>query len=794
VSLPKRNLDDKGWALIVDEARALIPRVAPTWTDHNVHDPGITFVELFAWLAEIQQYRLNRVAEFSMLRFLDLAGVTRKPQRPATARLAIQADAALAGRLVPAHSPVNPVGRERFAFETERDTFLTASKLTDVRTIVGGREVDQTRANADPAAHFAAFGPSPNLGDAFRLGFDRWFAEPEIHLFVELYERGLPPRVTLSRNAAGFVSSAGIRWEYLAANGWQPLITIEDETLRLSRSGRIRFQTPANARKDEERYWIRGTLASGSYELAPNIAEVSTNALAVRQAARIVNEDLGVGLGVPDQVVRVKNAPLLMDEVIEAGPFEVGAVLDWQTTIMRLARAGELHHPQDAVRVQRVADMLGDGAQKVLRTPELIDRAHPAFREPTDDERRAMASAFDALLDDDELYDQRTFGGVRVPAELRDLTFRAELAAAGRRQRRRFNRALLQAVFADQIVGDRLVVQVGTPVEHPEQEPKSWTTWERTVDLSQSAPSDQHYMLNAESGEIRFGNGLNGRMPTGREHIRARLYVHSRGADGNIAAGQSWRFADPRLTARGRNAIAASGGASKEPLEDTALRARGEFRTRSRAVTSDDYVDLVTKTPGLRIAQVLVLPQFHPRLPCVAMPGHVTVVVLPYALESTGRPPHPSEGFLATVERHLSAARLVTTTLHVIAPTFVPVDVGCTVFLGRGANEGEARLTVQRRLNTFLDPVRGGPDGSGWPFGRSVFASEIHALLLQDDAVESVAWVTLNHRAPEQPLPLPSTGLPTAGRHAVTVIPFEQRREGDPMRRTSRGQGEHGHG
>ena len=41
------NLDDRRWADLVEDARALIPRQAPRWTDHNAHDPGITFIELF---------------------------------------------------------------------------------------------------------------------------------------------------------------------------------------------------------------------------------------------------------------------------------------------------------------------------------------------------------------------------------------------------------------------------------------------------------------------------------------------------------------------------------------------------------------------------------------------------------------------------------------------------------------------------------------------------------------------------------------------------------------------------
>ena len=63
--------------------RALIPRYAPQWTDHNPSDLGITLIELFAWLAEGVIYRLNRVPEKNYVAFLNLLGITRDPPTPA---------------------------------------------------------------------------------------------------------------------------------------------------------------------------------------------------------------------------------------------------------------------------------------------------------------------------------------------------------------------------------------------------------------------------------------------------------------------------------------------------------------------------------------------------------------------------------------------------------------------------------------------------------------------------------------------------------------------------------------
>lgn len=73
--IPLPNLDDRSFADLVEEMRALIPGYAPEWTDHNLSDPGIMLIELFAYLTEALIYRLNRIPEASEKRFLKLLGV-----------------------------------------------------------------------------------------------------------------------------------------------------------------------------------------------------------------------------------------------------------------------------------------------------------------------------------------------------------------------------------------------------------------------------------------------------------------------------------------------------------------------------------------------------------------------------------------------------------------------------------------------------------------------------------------------------------------------------------------------
>jgi hypothetical protein len=77
ITLP--NLDDRRYADLVEEARSLIPSYAPEWTDHNESDPGITLIELFAYLSELLIYRLNRVTDASRYAFLKLLDPGMKP-------------------------------------------------------------------------------------------------------------------------------------------------------------------------------------------------------------------------------------------------------------------------------------------------------------------------------------------------------------------------------------------------------------------------------------------------------------------------------------------------------------------------------------------------------------------------------------------------------------------------------------------------------------------------------------------------------------------------------------------
>lgn len=122
------NLDDRTWQDIVDEARALIPKYAPEWTDHNPSDLGITLIELFAWIVEGMIYRLNRVPEKNFIEFLNLLGITRDPATPASAFLTYR----LAGGTPPT---IVPTGSQAATQQTERGEAIIFETDQDLRVL-----------------------------------------------------------------------------------------------------------------------------------------------------------------------------------------------------------------------------------------------------------------------------------------------------------------------------------------------------------------------------------------------------------------------------------------------------------------------------------------------------------------------------------------------------------------------------------------------------------------------------------------------------------------------------------
>ena len=130
--IPSPNLDDRSWEDIVEEAVRLIPQYCPEWTNFNPSDPGITLIELFAWMTEMVIYRLNRVPEKNYLAFLNLLGITLRPPQPARALMHFEVSEKIDHVRVPAGTRLATKPSDdqpAVLFETERDLVALTNRL-----------------------------------------------------------------------------------------------------------------------------------------------------------------------------------------------------------------------------------------------------------------------------------------------------------------------------------------------------------------------------------------------------------------------------------------------------------------------------------------------------------------------------------------------------------------------------------------------------------------------------------------------------------------------------------------
>lgn len=265
--------------------------------------------------------------------------------------------------------------------------------------------------------------------------------------------------------------------------------------------------------------------------------------------------------------------------------------------------------------------------------------------------------------------------------------------------------------------------------------------WTRVDDLFASSSDDPHFILNRTTGEIRFGDGLNGHIPVANPNnpdanIVARVYRIGGGKRGNVPA-QAIKTLVTSVEGIDENSVgnlqAAYSGRDEETLAEAKKRAPRAIKSRCRAVTAEDYEYLAMQAANIKRAKAL--PLFHPGFPGVKVPGVVTVIVVPDADVPN---PMPSEGTLRTVCAYLDQRRLLTTELYVIKPTYQRVEIQGEVIVNGNADLAEVNERIEKTLLDYFHPLKGGEDGLGWPFGGTIFYSRVYQRVFTVPGVQSI--------------------------------------------------------
>jgi hypothetical protein len=334
-----------------------------------------------------------------------------------------------------------------------------------------------------------------------------------------------------------------------------------------------------------------------------------------------------------------------------------------------------------------------------------------------------------------------------------------------------------------------------------------WILWQEVADFYGSSASDRHYILDRQTGEIRFGNGQAGMIPPrGRNNIRLSFYRTGGGKQGNVTTQtiSQLKTTIPYID-RVINLEAAGGGAQQETLEHLKARVPKQLRHRDRAVTLEDIADLAYEastdvarvkvvTPDLLTANFSPLNErlwLDPTKPDVTFAdtlsgklqginstteaanfqemmeeinrraGQVKLIILP---QSSDRLPTPSLALLEQVETYIRSRCEATVDLVVTAPKWQEVSVTVTITPVSLDNADMVRNIVKQTLETFLHPLTGGT-GAGWQFGRYPQKSDFYAIIQSISGVDHVNSLEVN-----LPSSLTADSLIYSGNHIVKAI------------------------
>ncbi len=704
-------LDDRSFDDLVAELLSRIPAHTPEWTHPRPGDPGRTLIDLFAWLGDTILYRANLIPERQRLAYLRLLGM---PLKPATAArgivaLRVKTDPAAVAVQVPAGATLD----KPVPFSTL--DFCTAYPLS-------ARAYLRRRLSADEQADFNQL--LPDLRAVYRTTE----GSPMGYVTTEVFA----PGQDLSSGVDVIETTVdGALWIALLAPGvkqrdaaWQSLGADAQGTARAINIGlSLALDVPPEGTGITTRQPLPAVweMSTGSDETTPDVPDfVALEAL----------DDGTQGL-TRSGVVRLALPPL-----------------------------GRIGAPSNDPR-ENLRAGVGDAPPRLESEQDaalLVSwlRLRMAGDAPVGNLRLSWAGINAVRVEQRQLLANRALG---VSDGGSDQVFELGVQALGCADPN-----ALQIMVEDSITGTR--------------------AWSAVGDLGASGPLDTAYQFDGEAGTVRFGDGIHGRVPsTGSRIVATGLRVGG-GARGNLAAGLLNKLdsvAKLPTGARGKpepaidvwQPLALQGGADAETLDGAERRIPAYFQHRDRVVTAQDYRALAREAPGVQVGRVQVLPRFKPHERDGAVPGAVSVMVLPDRTSTDYAAPLPraDRPLLEAVHGWLNERRPLATELYVIGCEYRPIGVTVAVQIRDGHAREQVLAAVRLALRQYLWPLPIGQAGdtpgpwpasadgdAGYPLGRKLTDRELEVAVARVAGVAGVSPVRLFESRDGQFIELPGAG------------------------------------
>ena len=735
--LPAPAIDDRRYQDLLNEALARIPVHTPEWTNLGPADPGVTMIEVFAFLTENLLYRANQIPERNRSKFINLLGIPLSPASSARGLVVITNNSGALETVKLSAGLEARAGQIPFLTEQGLDVLPLETRLYLKRPyddpdgerkrhynmLYASLMQEQPAGNTDLVL-YESTAWNGSSESAINLGDDTVDGCLWLALLVrkmDMQGDKVQALKLVREKIAGKTLSLGV------------VPALDSNSRRLQPKGSNDETTQAPLVFEMPRLPAGGKLPQ---EPAPRVAEYRP--VENRTQVNLLEKPGIVELTLPSAA----EMELWQDlDPLESGSGNFPPALDETELADRVVTWVRISAPGAHARLL----WAGINATTVLqREPVLNEVLADGTGEP--DQVRQIAN---------------------VPVRLESVRVYVSNSAG----------LLEEWTRVDDLLAAPPEVQTAYTIRMP-----------RAEGVAIERDSANVFAVDPESGKISFGDGQRGRRPPPGAKLRV-SYDRSNGLDGNVARGAINTGALQDQGFKIFNPVPTWGGAPSEDIAEAQKQIPRFIQHRDRLVTVADFEAITLRTPGVQIGRVEVLPAFNPDLAPDApgnAPGAVTLMLLPAIDPAHPDAPEPDSLFMGSVCSYLDARRLVTTELILRGPNYRNIWIAIGIeLLADGSAGSEVRDAVRNRIREFLAPMhpRGlseadlliNPDFAdlqkGWPLRRTVSAAELMAVASRARGVRFVRSVRLadTNGVEQTDIPMHSLQLPRIAGLIVVV-------------------------
>ncbi|HEV8460115.1 MAG TPA: baseplate J/gp47 family protein [Gaiellaceae bacterium] len=724
-------VDNRSFQDLVDEAKARIPIHNPEWTNFNRSDPGITLLELYAFMTESVLYRVNQIPERNRRVFLSLLGV---PLQPASSAKGIVTFSNESGKqqTITLNSDLEVrAGQVPFRTELGVDVLPVEAQIFYKRAVptqpdlVGYYDALYASYTADnpDATTLQLYETVPLAAPASQQG------QTGVNL-SETVDRSLWVALLLRRADGPGSDDARNAARTALANktlslGFVPVQ--DDPDALLSPLGRS-----ANDTKSRLDYSLPRVAATGS--LGPDGSRTAMyRSLDPNATVNVLDEPGIVQLTLPD----ASGLGMWEDiDPLEAGVGDLPPALEDTKLAARVVTWLRIQATPGAQ-----AELLWAGINAVTVTQQtrvVAEVLPPGTGTPDQAIRLAHSPVLPETLN------------LRIGDPPETWTRIDDLYTAG-----------------PEVPVPDLRSAPGAP-QPPPSDPKVFT-------------------VDAASSIVRFGDGLHGMRPPNGAPMRAD-YAYGNGAGGNVGPGSISTAAALPAGVKVTNPIRTWGGAAAETVDEGEKQIARYLQHRDRLVSAEDFEAIVPRTPGVDVGRLDVVPAFNPELSPSApgdAAGAVTLMLIPRVDALHPDAPQPDQAFLDAVCDYIDPRRLVTTEVFLRGPTYKQIWLSVGFDPIAGQSIATVRDAIKAELLAFLAPLpTPGGDfphaGTGWPRLKPVVPLELLAVASRVPGVDLVRPVLVAAGdaagSDSDPIPMNALELPlvTISVTAGDPLPLDQ--------------------